>query len=99
MNHNYYGKIIDSRKKGKTSKCYAITKLCETTTGASIIWQMVNCPQQKGFWECGYYVMKAMHDIVISCREKIILHCENPLTTHQIDRFVEDTLKDFMLTL
>ncbi|KAI7749883.1 hypothetical protein M8C21_019768, partial [Ambrosia artemisiifolia] len=78
-NHNYYGKIIDSRKKGKTSKSY--------------------CPQQKGFWECGYYVMKVMHDIVISCREKIILHCENPLTSHQIDQFVEDTLKDFMVTL
>ncbi|MFS7987860.1 hypothetical protein Hanom_Chr11g01027791 [Helianthus anomalus] len=60
---------------------------------------MFNCPQQKGEWECGYYVMKAMHDIVISCQEKIILHSEEPLTKQQIDRFVEDTLKNFMITM
>ncbi|KAF5776698.1 putative Ulp1 protease family catalytic domain, papain-like cysteine peptidase superfamily [Helianthus annuus] len=98
-NHKFYGYIIDSKKKGKTPKSYIITELFEKATGESIIWQMVNCPQQKGDWECGYYVMKAMHDIVISCQEKIILHSEEPLTKQQIDRFVEDTLKNFMITM
>ncbi|MFS7961956.1 putative Ulp1 protease family catalytic domain, papain-like cysteine peptidase superfamily [Helianthus anomalus] len=79
QNHKFYGYIIDSKKKGKTPKSCIITELFEKATGESIVWQMVNlliqcffCPQQKGEWECGYYVMKAMHDILISCQEKIV---------------------------
>ncbi|KAJ0692817.1 putative papain-like cysteine peptidase superfamily [Helianthus annuus] len=98
-NLKFYGYIIDSKKKGKSPESYIIAKLFEKATGENIIWQMVNCPQQKGGWECGYYVMKAMYDIVISCQEKIILHSKDPLTKQQIDNFVEDTLKNFMITL
>ncbi|KAI7736186.1 hypothetical protein M8C21_011578 [Ambrosia artemisiifolia] len=93
-NQKFYGYIIDSSKKGKTSESYLITNLFEEAIGESIIWRMVNCPHKRAD---GNVDIMAMHDIVISCHEKIIFHCEVPLAKHQIDQFVEDTLKNFMI--
>ncbi|KAK1419513.1 hypothetical protein QVD17_28685 [Tagetes erecta] len=66
-----YGFIIDSIRKGHTSSSYIITSLLERAVGRKISWQMVKCYQQVDKWECGYYVMKAMYDFVITCKEHL----------------------------
>lgn len=33
------------------------------------LWHHVECPQQEGGTECGYFVMKYMHDIVMLCQK------------------------------
>ncbi|KAL8237839.1 hypothetical protein R6Q59_018920 [Mikania micrantha] len=95
--NKFYGSIIDSINKGKDAQCYPIVDIFKKAIGKSISWHMVNCYQQSETWECGYYIMKAMYDFVICCKEHLMMHNNRPLLKDEIDEFIEHTLENFMI--
>ncbi|KAK1407728.1 hypothetical protein QVD17_39352 [Tagetes erecta] len=56
-------------------------------------YQPTKCRQQPNGWESGYCVMMAMHDIVISNREHILVNKRIMVRQDEINEFVEQTLK------
>ncbi|MFS8018650.1 putative papain-like cysteine peptidase superfamily [Helianthus anomalus] len=95
VDKNYYGHIINSSNGEKDASRYKITELFEKATKTKIMWKIENCHQQSGTWECGYYVMHAMYDFLITCREHLMMYNSRPLTRCEIDKFVENILKTF----
>ncbi|MFS8030239.1 hypothetical protein Hanom_Chr17g01531691 [Helianthus anomalus] len=83
VDKNYYGHIIDSSNEEKDASCYKITELFEKATKTKITWKM-------------YYVMHAMYDFLITCKEHLMMYNSKPLTRCEIDKFVENILKTFV---
>ncbi|PWA72519.1 ulp1 protease family, C-terminal catalytic domain-containing protein [Artemisia annua] len=67
------GYIVDSSKRDNTEKNYYSPKIVESYSLAfqyrafeiKFDWTMAKCFQQKGDWECGYYLMKSMYDLAL----------------------------------
>ncbi|KAL8217242.1 hypothetical protein R6Q57_024079 [Mikania cordata] len=95
--NKFYGSIIDSINKGNDAQCYPIVDIFKKAIRKNISWHMVNCYQQSETWECGYYIMKAMYDFVICCKEHLMMHNNRPLLQDEIDEFIEHTLENFMI--
>ncbi|GJT31915.1 RNA-directed DNA polymerase, eukaryota, reverse transcriptase zinc-binding domain protein [Tanacetum coccineum] len=59
------GFILNSSKGSNTNEqCYRLAGLVESVVG-SLKWECPLVNRQPGDWECGYYVMKWMHDFVL----------------------------------
>ncbi|XP_076932092.1 uncharacterized protein LOC143597484 [Bidens hawaiensis] len=93
------GHIFDSLKGTKDPSDYEITELFEKAIKQKMTWVMVDCRQQPNGWECGYCVMMAMHDFVISNKEHMLVNKKRMVRRDEINEFVERTLKVFILLL
>lgn len=62
------GYIVDSAKEDN-EKNYYFPEIVERAFEIKFDWTMAKCFQQKGGWECGYYLMKFIHDLVIKKQE------------------------------
>ncbi|GJQ95272.1 retrotransposon protein, putative, ty1-copia subclass [Tanacetum coccineum] len=61
------GYIVDSYEyEKKNENSYYFPAIVESALDTKFDWTMVKCFQQKGGWECGYYMMKFMFDLVIN---------------------------------
>ncbi|GJV65988.1 RNA-directed DNA polymerase, eukaryota [Tanacetum coccineum] len=61
------GYIVDSYEyEKKNENNYYFPAIVESALDTKFDWTMVKCFQQKGGWECGYYMMKFMFDLVIN---------------------------------
>ncbi|GKB62765.1 ulp1 protease family, C-terminal catalytic domain-containing protein, partial [Tanacetum coccineum] len=60
---NKIGFILDSDMEGKKEESYEFTNVVHKVFG-DMKWNFVECNQQRHYWECGYYVMKWMHQFV-----------------------------------
>ncbi|KAL0556686.1 hypothetical protein IC582_005201 [Cucumis melo] len=49
------------------------------------VWRIIKCPKQGGIVECGYYVMRFMHDIILSSNRTIIEVMEGSTSTYSQD--------------
>ncbi|PWA86099.1 ulp1 protease family, C-terminal catalytic domain-containing protein [Artemisia annua] len=59
------GYIVDSSKRDNTEENYYFPKIVERAFEIKFDWTMAKCFQQKGDWECGYYLMKSMYDLAL----------------------------------
>ncbi|MFS7950775.1 putative papain-like cysteine peptidase superfamily [Helianthus anomalus] len=91
------GYIFDSRKckDDDDYSCYEITTLFEQAIEENMTWAKVKCRLQPNGWECSYCVMLAMYDFVIRNREHMLAN-KTKMVRHEIDEFVERTLKVFI---
>ncbi|GJV25732.1 ulp1 protease family, C-terminal catalytic domain-containing protein [Tanacetum coccineum] len=61
------GFILDSQKESvfHSDDNYVLAGLVDSVLGGSLKWELPTVNRQPGRWECGYYVMKWMHDFVL----------------------------------
>ncbi|KAL8254249.1 hypothetical protein R6Q59_032470 [Mikania micrantha] len=58
------GYIIDSINNHKGKENYAFSFIVEDALGVKLNWELVKCKQQRSTWECGFCVIKHMHEFV-----------------------------------
>ncbi|GJU07842.1 ulp1 protease family, C-terminal catalytic domain-containing protein [Tanacetum coccineum] len=67
----------------------SILKIMQTVNMQSNKWNFVECNQQRYYWECGYYVMKWMHQFVThqqhSFPKTVPWNDKKPFTTKELD--------------
>ncbi|GJT87834.1 ulp1 protease family, C-terminal catalytic domain-containing protein [Tanacetum coccineum] len=61
------GFILDSQKESvfHTKDNYRLAGLVDSVLGGSLKWELPTVNRQPSTWECGYYVMRWMHDFVL----------------------------------
>ncbi|GKC79366.1 ulp1 protease family, C-terminal catalytic domain-containing protein, partial [Tanacetum coccineum] len=61
------GFILDSQKESvfHTEDNYRLAGLVDSVLGGSLKWELPTVNRQPSTWECGYYVMRWMHDFVL----------------------------------
>ncbi|GJW99815.1 hypothetical protein Tco_0183729 [Tanacetum coccineum] len=61
-------------------QCYRLAGLVESVVG-SLKWEFPLVNRQPGDWECGYYVMKWMHDFVLKYQNENFSNIKLPKET------------------
>ncbi|GKC36247.1 ulp1 protease family, C-terminal catalytic domain-containing protein [Tanacetum coccineum] len=61
------GFILDSQKESvfHTEDNYRLAGLVDSVLGGRLKWELPTANRQPSTWECGYYVMRWMHDFVL----------------------------------
>nr|GEX20554.1 ulp1 protease family, C-terminal catalytic domain-containing protein [Tanacetum cinerariifolium] len=88
---NSIGFILDSEREGKNEESYEFTNVVHKAFG-NMKWNLVECNQQRHYWECEYYVMKWMHQFVTHQQhtflETVTWNDKKPFTTKELDDIV-----------
>ncbi|GJT47065.1 hypothetical protein Tco_0955780 [Tanacetum coccineum] len=93
MPQTWNGIILNSSKGSNTNEqCYRLAGLMESVVG-SLKWEFPLVNRQPGEWECGYYVMKWMHDFVLKYQNKNFLNIvplsnERPLENKELNAII-----------
>ncbi|GJY31183.1 ulp1 protease family, C-terminal catalytic domain-containing protein, partial [Tanacetum coccineum] len=82
------GFILDSDMEGKNEESYKFTNVVQQAFG-NMKWNLVECNQQRHYWECGYCLMKWMHQFVThqqhSFPKTMPWNDKKPFTTKELD--------------
>ncbi|PWA53690.1 hypothetical protein CTI12_AA442640 [Artemisia annua] len=89
------GFILDSDMEGKNEESYEFTNVVQKAFG-NMKWNLVECNQQRHYWECGYFVMKWMHQFVThqqhSFPKTVPWNDKKPFTAKELDDIVSSCI-------
>ncbi|PWA78040.1 FAR1 DNA binding domain-containing protein [Artemisia annua] len=101
------GFILDSDMEGKNEESYEFTNVVQKLTQlyhslisfralGNMKWNLVECNQQRHYWESGYYVMRWMHQFVThqqhSFPKTMPWNDKKPFTTKELDNIVSSCI-------
>ncbi|PWA78073.1 ulp1 protease family, C-terminal catalytic domain-containing protein [Artemisia annua] len=65
LRKGYIMDSLDYKDKPNNENNYYFTQIVESAFETKFDWTMAKCFRQEGGWECGYFLMKFMHDLAM----------------------------------